>query len=205
VLKEGLHVDAELLVVAVDAGPDDRFAPHPGAADPGEDGPDDVFAQGEQGGDGARSGRVEMVAVGPPGLSDQLFAAEFAQVVGGLPGGEPVLPVIAWTLAVNAATVNPSDVDERARTAASATRMRGLFRSTPPTRVAPTWAGVGSRSSRPSVMNVVSTQSRVVVKRSTMSASRAMMCGKLSRTRPQRNALVLCTIASKRSTCSPET
>ena len=52
-------------------------------------------------------------------------------------------------------------------------------------------------------MNVMSTQSRVVVNRSTMPASRPMMVGKLSRTRPQRSALVLCTIASKRSTCSP--
>ena len=54
-------------------------------------------------------------------------------------------------------------------------------------------------------MNVWSTQSSVVQNRSTMAASRAMIVGKLSRTRPQRSARVLCTTASKRSTCSPET
>ena len=57
-LEEGLHVDADLLVVAVDAGPGDGLASHPGAADAGEDGPDDVLAQGQQGGDGARVLRV---------------------------------------------------------------------------------------------------------------------------------------------------
>ena len=31
--------------------------------------------------------RVEVVAAGPAGFGDQLFAAEFAQVVGGLPDG----------------------------------------------------------------------------------------------------------------------
>ena len=77
-LEERLHVDADLLVVAVDAGPGDRFAPHPGAADPGEDRPDDLLAEGEQGGDGARGARVEVVAAGPSGFGDQLFAAEFA-------------------------------------------------------------------------------------------------------------------------------
>jgi ABC-2 type transport system ATP-binding protein len=44
VVEEGLHVDAEGLVVAVDAGPGLGFAAHPGAADPGEDGRDDLVA-----------------------------------------------------------------------------------------------------------------------------------------------------------------
>jgi hypothetical protein len=52
VLEQGLHADAEVLVVAVDGGPDRGFAANAGAADPGEDGCDDVVAQDEEGGDG---------------------------------------------------------------------------------------------------------------------------------------------------------
>jgi hypothetical protein len=51
----------------------------------GGDQVDDVLPQGEQGGDGARGARVEVVAMGPSGFGDQLFAAEFAEIVGGLP------------------------------------------------------------------------------------------------------------------------
>jgi hypothetical protein len=46
-VEEAVHIDADLLVVAVDAGPGGGFASKPGAADAGEDGLDDVFAQGE--------------------------------------------------------------------------------------------------------------------------------------------------------------
>jgi hypothetical protein len=44
-VEEGLHVDAEGFVVAVDAGPVGGFAAHPGASDADEDGCDDVIAQ----------------------------------------------------------------------------------------------------------------------------------------------------------------
>ena len=44
---------------------------------------------------------------------------------------------MAWTLAVNSATVNPFGAGARASTALSAFRIRGLFRSTPPTRAWP--------------------------------------------------------------------
>src|SRR6266568_837511 len=87
VVEEGLHGDAEALVVAVDAGPVRGLASPAGAADPGQDGGDDLVAEGEQGGDGAgRLGR-DVVAAGPAGLGGEVLAAELAQVVGGLPGG----------------------------------------------------------------------------------------------------------------------
>ena len=50
---------------------------------------------------------------------------------------------MAWTLAVRSATVNPSGDGARASTAASAARIRGLFTSMPPTRLAPSCAGSG--------------------------------------------------------------
>ena len=52
-------------------------------------------------------------------------------------------------------------------------------------------------------MNPVSTQSSMVQNRPAMPASRAMMSGNFSRARPVLRVLVLCTIASNRSTRSP--
>ena len=49
----------------------------------------------------------------------------------------------------------------------------------------------------------MSAQSRVVENRSAMPASRVMISAKFSRLRRQRSSLVLCTVASNRSTCSP--
>ena len=86
-----MHIDAESFVVTVDAGPVRGFASHAGAADAGEDRGDDLVAEGEQGGDGARGAGRDVVAAGPAGFVDELFAAELAQVVGGLADG-----VAAW-------------------------------------------------------------------------------------------------------------
>jgi len=86
-VEEGLHVDADLLVVAVDLCPGGWFAAGSWAVDAGEDGGDDLVAQCEQAGDGAGGWGWYAVAAGPAGFVDQLFAAEFAEVVGGLAGG----------------------------------------------------------------------------------------------------------------------
>jgi hypothetical protein len=61
-VEEGLHADAEGLVVTVDGGPVRGLASAAGAADAGDDWRDDVVAQREQGGDGA--GRVGRMAAG---------------------------------------------------------------------------------------------------------------------------------------------
>jgi hypothetical protein len=63
------------------------FAARSGAADAGEDRADHLFAQGEQGGDGAGGFGGQVVAAGPAGFDDQVFAAQLAQVVGRLTGG----------------------------------------------------------------------------------------------------------------------
>ena len=136
---------------------------------------------------------------------DELFAAKFAQAVGGLAdavvgvggagegvhlGGE-----VADGEAVRAgATASPAD---------SASRIRFLFRSTPPTRVAPSVDPLGSSSRMPSARNPVSTQSRAVANRSAIPASWVTISGNFSIMRPQRNSAVLCAIASNRSTRSP--
>lgn len=62
-----------------------------GAADAGQDEADDLFAQGQWGGDGARGGEWGVVAAVAAGLVDDLFAAEFAEVVGALPDGVGLL------------------------------------------------------------------------------------------------------------------
>ena len=61
-MEEGLHADAEGLVVSVDGGPVCGFAAEPGAADTGQDGADDLVAEGEQAGDGAGGGWGDLVA-----------------------------------------------------------------------------------------------------------------------------------------------
>ena len=78
-----------------------------------------------------------MVAAGPAGFDREVFAAQLAQVVGGLAGGVVgAARSCVWTLVARSVTVNPSGAAARARTAARVVRMRGLFRSMPPTRVA---------------------------------------------------------------------
>ena len=59
-----------------------RVCAYAGAACAGEDGGDDLVAQGEQGGDGARGLRRDVVAAGAAGQGDELFAAQYTQVVG---------------------------------------------------------------------------------------------------------------------------
>ncbi|MGH3814476.1 MAG: hypothetical protein ACRDUV_18815 [Pseudonocardiaceae bacterium] len=74
-MEEGLHVDAEGFVVAVDAGPGGGFASQPWAADTGQDGCD-----------AGNVGR-DLVSAGPAGFGDQVLAAQLAQVVGALAAG----------------------------------------------------------------------------------------------------------------------
>src|SRR6266702_2820233 len=78
---------------------------------------------------------------------------------------------MAWTLAVMAAR---------------AARIRGLFTSMPPTRLAPSCAGSGSWSRMPPEMKLASTQSSVVQNRSHMPASRVTISGKRGRDLPRR-------------------
>src|SRR5664279_5911921 len=50
VLEQGVHVDAQSLVVTVDPGPGGRWAAPPRGADSGEEWRDHLVADGEQGG-----------------------------------------------------------------------------------------------------------------------------------------------------------
>jgi len=74
-VEEGVHVEPEGFVVAVDAGPGGGFASPSWAADTGQDGADDLLAQGEQVGDGAGWLWRQVVAPGSAGFGDQVFAA----------------------------------------------------------------------------------------------------------------------------------
>ena len=98
-----MQVDPQGFVVAVDRGPGDRFASQTRAADTGDDGRDDLIPKGEQCGDGA--GRIgwDVVAAGSPGFVDEVFPADLAQVVGGVPGAVVVggLPGMTRTCSTN--------------------------------------------------------------------------------------------------------
>jgi phage terminase large subunit-like protein len=81
VVEEGLHADAEGLVVAVDGCAGGGFAAAAGAADAGQDGRDDVIAEGEQAGDSAgRAGR-DVVAAGAAGLDGEVLATQFGLLI----------------------------------------------------------------------------------------------------------------------------
>jgi len=84
-VEQGLHAGAEAFVVAVDAGVCLGWPSWFGSADAGEDRGDDLVAEGEQRGDGAGGSAGHLVAVAPAGFDDEVFGAQFAQVVGGLP------------------------------------------------------------------------------------------------------------------------
>ena len=83
-VEEVVHVAAEGFVVAVDGGPGGWWSAAAGDADTGEDGGDDVIAQGEDGDDGSGRLGVDVVAAAAARFVDEVVAAEFAEVVGGL-------------------------------------------------------------------------------------------------------------------------
>src|SRR5512143_3849020 len=87
VVEEGLHVDPEGLVVAVDGGPDRGCASEAWAADAGQDGRGDVLAQSQQRRDGAGSLEGDLVAAAASGFGDEVLPAELVQVVGRSPDG----------------------------------------------------------------------------------------------------------------------
>jgi hypothetical protein len=155
-------------------------AAHAGAADPGQDRGDDVVAQGQQGGDGAGGVWRDVVAAGPAGFGDELLAAEFTQVVGGLPGGVAVVPGEVADLG----GVLGDGESARGRGQGECGGQGG-----PDPRLVqvdpgdPAWVGTGSSSSTPSGRKPMSAQSSAVANRSAMPASRSMIWPKYSRLR----------------------
>ena len=105
-----------------------------------------MVPEGEQGryGPGGRAGQV--VAAGARGFDHELLAAEFAQIVGGLAGvvAGVGLPGHGVDLGGHVGHGEPVGDAARASTAASAARIRCLFTSMPPTRLAPSCAGSGN-------------------------------------------------------------
>src|ERR1039458_4868569 len=90
--EEGLHVDAERFVVAVDARPSGRLAALTRTADTGEDRVDYVLAKDAERGDRARGLRWNVIAARSLRFREELFCAELADVVGGLSGAVVALP-----------------------------------------------------------------------------------------------------------------
>ena len=60
-------------------------SPGAGSADAGEDWGDDLIAQGEERGDGPRGLTGDVVAAGPASFDHEVFAAQLAHIVAGLP------------------------------------------------------------------------------------------------------------------------
>jgi len=89
--EESAHPDAEGVVVAVDSGSGFRWPAWRWAAEAGEDRRDDLVAEGGDARNDAGRFRADAVTAGASGLLDEIFAAEFPQIVGGLPDGVVVL------------------------------------------------------------------------------------------------------------------
>lgn len=84
-----------------------------------------------------------MGAAGPAGLVRQLFAADLVQVVGGFADGVVVIGLSGDGVHFGGELGDgePGGAVVRASAAVRAARMRGLFRSMPPTQTAPIWDG----------------------------------------------------------------
>src|SRR5260370_22131842 len=74
VAEQGLHAEAEALVVTVDRGPVRGLAAHAGGADSGDDRGDDLVAEDEQRGDGAGGVERDVVAARAAGFDGEVFA-----------------------------------------------------------------------------------------------------------------------------------
>ena len=94
-------------------------------------------------GPGGRAG--QMVAAGARGFADELFAAEFAQVVGGLAGvvGGVGLPGHGVDLGGHVGHGEPVGRCGEGEHGGQGGADPGLFTSMPPTRLAPSCAGSG--------------------------------------------------------------
>ena len=86
-MKDALHGEPQVLVVAID-GPMGFAPPRVGAdvLSGGEQRFDGFVAEHEQGSDRPQTGRKGLVAARRADPADDLFAAEFLQIVGGLAG-----------------------------------------------------------------------------------------------------------------------
>lgn len=92
IVEEGLHADAESLVVLSGSGPVRGLASATGTAGADDDRREDVVAQREQDGDGPGCVWRDVVAACPGWLDRESLAAELAKIVGGLPAGVAALP-----------------------------------------------------------------------------------------------------------------
>ena len=202
-MEEGVHVDPEGLVVAVDGGPVGGWAASPWYTDSGEDGADDFLAEDDKCGHGAGGLGRDLVAAGASGFDDEVLAAKFAQVIGALADGVVVAAGDGVDLGYEVGDVEPVGGGGESDNGGEGGAGACLVEVDAPDAGAPDGRGCGSWSRIPSGTKQTSTQSRVVQNRSTMPASELTMSGKRFRTRPTWRALVLWQTASKRSTCSP--
>ena len=119
-----------------------------------EQGFDGFVAKHHEGGHCAKAGRecVVPASVGDP-LND-LFAAEFFEIVGSVAGayGRGPCSLKRRTLAARSEAVKPLAEGDKAMSASTTWRMRALLRSMPPRRVLPTREASGRRSSISSAM-----------------------------------------------------
>lgn len=86
VVQQAARAGADVLVVPVDAGEGLGWPSGAGLADAGEDRCADLVAQHGEAGDGAGALGGNVVAVAAAGFDDELLAAQFAEIVGGLAG-----------------------------------------------------------------------------------------------------------------------
>jgi hypothetical protein len=160
-------------------------------------------AESGDAGQGAGSVGRHHIATRALGLDGEVVGCQLAQVVGRLAarvGGVSsdllhLLGEVANTESVGAASKGKSGRGDGP--------LAGLIEVEPPDAGRPSFAERARRSRILSSMKPACTQSQVVTKRSSIPQSDATMSPKRSMTLPVRSSVVLWTIASNRSTCSP--
>jgi hypothetical protein len=81
-MEEGLHVEAECLVVVFDGSPAVGVRGGWLVAETGQEGFEDVVAEGGDGGDGANRVRRDLVSAGPARFFDEVLGPKLSQVTG---------------------------------------------------------------------------------------------------------------------------
>ena len=106
----------------------------------GQDGFDSFVSEDEQRSHRSEPGRERLVAAGVADPPDDVFAAEFLQIIRGVAGAvlHGLCLLSARTRTATSEAVKPLGEGDKAISASMTWRIRGLLRSMPPTTVLPT-------------------------------------------------------------------
>ena len=150
-MEDAFHRNVDSVVVRVDRFWVMRPAGWVARLSGGEQGFDGFVAENEEGSHSPETGQQRLVAAGVADPADDVFAAEFLQIIPGMAGA-----VLAWALFTECAHANGDigggEAVGRGGQGDQRLDVRALLRSMPPTMVWPTRDAAGSCSSISSAM-----------------------------------------------------